>query len=120
MADPNRTGPEGGEQTFQVRDRRQFTSEGERREPVAGAIEERREPPPVARPAQSEPAQPPPAPASGRAAPVTDDQPRKRSLRERILGRKGREDEPGPEAFPGAEPPDASAEEINFPNSSCR
>lgn len=112
MSEGDRSGAEGGEQTFRVRDRRQFNSEGERREGV---------------PAEPEPqpavTQPPPRPAAGREpaappqpAPPVDEPPKKRSLRERILGRKGREDEPAPAPGPGAAPPEVSAEDINFPN----
>lgn len=106
MSDKDRPGGDGAEQTFQVRDRRQFTSEGERKEaapePPAAAS-----PPPPPRPPAAPPPEPPPrAPA--------EEAPRKRSLRDRILGKKGREDEMQPP--PGAEPPDVSADEINFPN----
>lgn len=113
MSDNDRPSGDGSEQTFKVRDRRQFTSEGERRESApepAAAKSDPTPPPPPPRPAEA----PQVEPAGSSPSTAAEDPPRKRSLRERILGRKGREDESAP--VPGAEPPDVSADEINFPN----
>ncbi len=115
MSEGDRPGADGGgEQTFRVRDRRQFTSEGERREDLPAEPEVK-----VDTGAAGAEAPPRPAtvrePAPPAVPPVAEEPPKKRSLRERILGRKGREEEAGVPG-PGAAPPEVSAEDINFPN----
>lgn len=101
---------DGGESTFTVRDRRQFTAEGDRKGD-APPVESAPPPPPIAPPRTAKAAEPPPQAVP---RPGAEEPPRKRSLRERILGRKDRELES--QGAPGAMPPDDSADEINFPN----
>ena len=113
MSEGDRPGAEGGEQTFRVRDRRQFTSEGERREGMPAEPDSKADAAGAGaqapRPAAAREPVPPPMP------PAAEEPPKKRSLRERILGRKAR-DEDAAVPGPGAAPPEGSADDINFPN----
>ena len=108
------------EGSFQVRDRRHFTAEGDRREAEEASEAEAAAPAPPPAPPAAEaaggrpPAPPEPAPPPPEPVPEA----RKPSIKERLFGRKSPGEEPPFEAAgaeaPGAEIPDEQA--ISFSN----